>query len=535
MPNQSAQEVIDAELVDSEARCLLLQKHIQELKTRRNTYAPISKLPDEVLLEIFAFAQKLYPQDRWYREVTHVCRRWRYTAIDAPTLWTNPPLSHHRFAMLMLERSKSADLTAFIGTTTTIATIEHVIDCIGRIKDLRITLDIEVLDSLLSLLEKGDQKASHLRRFGLECWSDEPWDAQPMFGLSATVFCKFQLLRELQIYNIIFDWNVLPLPNLVDLRLVKTTFPTRISIQQLLDTLRQMPHLEHLTIPLSQSLLLPPSTTEMRSVAQVTLSRLGWLMMGDSHMYTDYIGWFLSKMTLPRLRYLLMDGEPPLSGITPTNYHSVSPQTIQGIASSVMGGDFGTFSSLEFSRENLYLETRHTERSNDTPPYVDFNIQAQEPPDHDAARLFMQISVDILLLCRASLSHVVKLVLQEGVLLTVDELFHLSTVLPSVREIEILNSSTTDFISVLASLPSHPPSDTDTFTPFPRLNSVHFSSVDFASNPSLLEALCNSLMLRSEYDVAIPKLDLYNCQISSGQLALLEEIVVDVKSRKPTR
>ncbi|KAF5330508.1 hypothetical protein D9619_005214 [Psilocybe cf. subviscida] len=532
MPNQPAQEVIDAGSVGSEAYHLPPQNRIQELCTWWNTYAPISKLPDEVLLEIFALTQRLFPDEQWYREVTHVCRHWRYTAINASTLWTDPPLSQHHFAMLMLERSKSADLNIYIGSNTAITTIKPVLNCIGRIKDLTIILGIELMGSVLSLLVEGDQQASRLRKLTLECESDEPWDARPMFGLSATVFCQFRLLRELNIYNTIFDWNVLPLPNLVDLDLRQITFPARMPIHQLLDTLRQMPHLENLAIPLSQSSLLPPSTTEMHANAQVTLSRLTRLTMVDSHTYTDYIGWFLSKMTLPRLCFLWMNWEPPLSRIAPNNYHSVSPQTIQVIASSVRGGEFDTFSSLHLSRKSLFLQPRYIARSYNRHSSVRFAIQ--EPPHHDAARLFVQISMDILLLCHASLSRLVKLVLWEEVLLTFDELFRLSTILPSIRELEIAYSSTTAlaFIGILASSPSRPPADTETVTPFSRLNLLHFCRVDFASNPSLLEALCDSLMLRYEYGVAIPKLALEDCQISSGKFALLEEIVVDVESCK---
>lgn len=57
MANKQAQEVIDAQLVALEAPDLRSssQQQIQELKMRRNTYAFISKLPDDVLLEIFAF------------------------------------------------------------------------------------------------------------------------------------------------------------------------------------------------------------------------------------------------------------------------------------------------------------------------------------------------------------------------------------------------------------------------------------------------------------------------------------------------
>lgn len=527
MANVEAQELIDAQLVDLEPRCTDLQRQIHELKTRRNTYAPISKLPDDVLLEIFALTQIIYPDSQWYREVTHICRRWRDIAIDAPTLWTNPPLLLHHFSILMLERSKSADLTIYMEYGTQYRTIKKVLECIGRIEKLELSLEMDLLDNTRNLLASCRQPASRLRRLLLHCLSDDiSWDSRLLFSLST--FCQLHLLRELEITNVIFDWNILPLLNLKDLKIYDISSPSRISIQKLLDSLRQMPDLRRLHIPLSQALLLAPSATEICSVARVKLPRLTHLELRDSNM--GYVQWFLRKTTLPRLHRMMLS-PPPRTAINTLDRDT--SQIAQIFASSVVGGNFGTFDSLDLYSTHFHLnmtDQRDFDADDmdweDERPHVHFQMRE----DLNAGRLFVQTSVDILLLCHANLSCLVELKLEE-LSMTQDELFRLSTVLCSVQKIEIFRSSITSlaFINVLAMLPANHPSEVNKYIPFPSLKVVEFSVIDFAADALMFEALRDSLMLRYEYGVAIPRLELFECWISSRQFALLKEIVVKVR------
>jgi len=62
---------------------------IQELKSRRNALAPISRLPPETLAEIFSLLSPSaddsedVPYLEWIR-VTHVCHRWHRTLLPLP-------------------------------------------------------------------------------------------------------------------------------------------------------------------------------------------------------------------------------------------------------------------------------------------------------------------------------------------------------------------------------------------------------------------------------------------------------------------
>ncbi|KAF5330517.1 hypothetical protein D9619_005219 [Psilocybe cf. subviscida] len=533
MANKQAQKVIDTQLADLELRCLDLsmQMRIQELKLRRNTYAPVSKIPDEVLLEIFVLNKTIFPEDESFWRVSHVCRRWRYVAVEAPTLWTKPPLLFHAFTMFMLERSRSADLTIWMEYGTAYKIIKGVLDCIGRIEKLEISLEMDLLYSAHELMATSDQQASRLRSFMLHSLSDVPWDSRPMFALPT--FCQLHLLRELDITNVIFDWNVLPLPNLLALSFIDVSLPTRVSMQQFLDTLCKMPHLESLRMPISQSLFpLPPSTKATNVAAQVTLPRLSHLHLSDSN--SAHVQWFLSRLTLPRLQRMLIT--PPRTAND--NASGDSSQIVHAIASSITGGGFGTFDNLDlyntFFQLNVF-DQRNINRvdSDDKLPHVHFNI----PEDHNAGRLFAQTSVDILLLCRPNLSCLVELKIEE-LSTTVDQLFRLSTVLCSVRKIEIFRSPETALalIGTLAMLPPHrSPGASNQSIPFPKLKLIQFSVIDFAGIPEIIGALCDCLMLRYEYGFAIQKLDLFECWIFTGQFARLKEIVANVKYRETIR
>ncbi|KAA1470123.1 hypothetical protein DENSPDRAFT_774533, partial [Dentipellis sp. KUC8613] len=107
-------------------------KSVNSIQARINALSPLSRLPTEILVEIFCcFAAVQKPGDSrqgftyengkavtvsrdinlgWIL-VTHVCRRWRHIAIDYAMLWT-----HINFALgsawttRMIERSRKAPL-----------------------------------------------------------------------------------------------------------------------------------------------------------------------------------------------------------------------------------------------------------------------------------------------------------------------------------------------------------------------------------------------------------------------------------------
>jgi hypothetical protein len=73
------------------------KEFIRSLKTRRNALAPISRLPSELLSEIFTiYAASHNSQDDFtcgttiaWIGITQVCRHWRAVSSDCARMWAN--------------------------------------------------------------------------------------------------------------------------------------------------------------------------------------------------------------------------------------------------------------------------------------------------------------------------------------------------------------------------------------------------------------------------------------------------------------
>lgn len=84
---------------------------IRSLRGQRNTLAPVSWLPPELLSRIFRHARdaadgraKILPP------ASHVCRAWRALALANPLLWTEIDCTRLRWAKEMMLRSQGAPL-----------------------------------------------------------------------------------------------------------------------------------------------------------------------------------------------------------------------------------------------------------------------------------------------------------------------------------------------------------------------------------------------------------------------------------------
>ncbi|KAH9935078.1 hypothetical protein B0H21DRAFT_894338 [Amylocystis lapponica] len=66
-----------------------VEKYLLDLKSFHNSFAPINRLPNELLVDIFSHDRDRgkVPSMAWIR-LTHVCRYWREIALMTPTLWS---------------------------------------------------------------------------------------------------------------------------------------------------------------------------------------------------------------------------------------------------------------------------------------------------------------------------------------------------------------------------------------------------------------------------------------------------------------
>ncbi|TFK65491.1 hypothetical protein BDN72DRAFT_824541, partial [Pluteus cervinus] len=74
-----------------------LYERIHALRTYRNSFTPVYRIPPEILTRIFSFAQQWSARSCWdstrsglpgWVVVTHVSQYWRSVAIGSPDLWS---------------------------------------------------------------------------------------------------------------------------------------------------------------------------------------------------------------------------------------------------------------------------------------------------------------------------------------------------------------------------------------------------------------------------------------------------------------
>lgn len=121
----------EAEVVLSEI--VQLSSRVVTLKRRFNSLQPVSRLPAELVLEVFSLIvyewastiqwdiQQLdedqdevdVPSYTWLPAVTHVCHIWRELALKSPCLWRWAILSDPSSLKTVLERSKAVPISGF--------------------------------------------------------------------------------------------------------------------------------------------------------------------------------------------------------------------------------------------------------------------------------------------------------------------------------------------------------------------------------------------------------------------------------------
>ncbi|KAF8870324.1 hypothetical protein BD779DRAFT_552194 [Infundibulicybe gibba] len=87
----------------------MIARSIVTIRSRRNSLAPVMRLPPEILSRIFIFHVQV--EERWLKAAltsTHVCRQWRQIGIDCPGLWSRIDINHCRSEVItaIIDRSR---------------------------------------------------------------------------------------------------------------------------------------------------------------------------------------------------------------------------------------------------------------------------------------------------------------------------------------------------------------------------------------------------------------------------------------------
>ncbi|KAL0960138.1 hypothetical protein HGRIS_011774 [Hohenbuehelia grisea] len=322
-PATQAQKAIKDEIVQYTTR-------IQSLKSQWNTLSPISRLPDDVLFEVFkdivwidtnfdlfGWGEDHYGHDaEAHRRVrcpsfTQVCHRWRQLSLDSPSLWQYISLTHpSKWMMEQIRRSQSQPLTLWHFRQC--RSSEHVHPLVDpfpyiafaeprHVEAIRITTDVSHLASL------GFHRPYPIIHTAiLRCHGGVYPLPGDLFGRSAPLLRNFSVI------------DCLPpsasLPALTGLTNLSMTFRqddwslVYLNSQGLLEFLRDMPLLERLNIDdtrqnFPQSIIESPS-----SQRDIHLGRLLSIQIVGHPEYCR----FLAHLNCPNISFALLNIQPQL-------------------------------------------------------------------------------------------------------------------------------------------------------------------------------------------------------------------------------
>lgn len=247
---------------------------VQDLKAQRNTLLPISRLPPEILCQIFREVRgnhdyANYEDDRLWTgtshsepclnwiSVSHVSRQWRCVAINDAHLWTDPPLKNPQWTMTMLERSRMTTMPAI---TLNIDELDkHVVNAftphIPRVSHL--VLPQMARDTLRQFLSGLPQEAPRLEALSINCLArtDSEDATHYIIGNSSVDqalpfpnhrLCYTPKLRRLQLNGVVIDWNSHLLSHLTTLSMSRIPNDSKPTPNQFRMMLQSAPNLKRL-------------------------------------------------------------------------------------------------------------------------------------------------------------------------------------------------------------------------------------------------------------------------------------------------
>ncbi|KAJ7766334.1 Alpha/Beta hydrolase protein [Mycena maculata] len=267
------------------------------LRSQRNSLAPISRLPTEVLTTILESCPTIDGDRPHFRtrkfvsalKIAHVCRRWRDVALLSAHFWTNIVLSRPRWALEMLHRSRVAPLVVAVdlaaADTKTVAARDLVLGQLRRIRELHLSLPLFDPNRLpASLLAP----APILDTFFLWTFGKIDYVAPTSLFRGETPSLRHLSLRFCYIESASPIWD-----NLVSLELIKVSL--KIDMDQFLEFLvNRIPHLRALTLNESLPQFVDDPQPVLLSLETLELTTSSWLCYC-----------FLRTVLLPKCRIVL--------------------------------------------------------------------------------------------------------------------------------------------------------------------------------------------------------------------------------------
>ncbi|TFK66995.1 hypothetical protein BDN72DRAFT_961326 [Pluteus cervinus] len=219
----------------------ILEQRLFALRAQRNHLAPISRLPVEIMSNIFLFAH----QGMWSKlslALSSVSRDWREIAVDLPDLWSRVDSDlklKHIPEYMIRSGTKPLDIDLPSIPFTSYTSLSAIAQQLPRIRTMHIG---GANDSEWVSFSGADWNiaAPILERLELRCFDI------PKFIFSGRVPC----LRHLTLQKCRIHWNSLPtLPQLTDLHLTRPE--ALVPVDEFLNQLRLMPCLDSISTTLA--------------------------------------------------------------------------------------------------------------------------------------------------------------------------------------------------------------------------------------------------------------------------------------------
>jgi hypothetical protein len=216
----SQPDAIKAAQTDIDSEIRRLNDTVCSLKSRRNSLCPVSRLPPEVLSEVFLVsAEQLQAQHRFkvdfsWISVAHVCRLWRHIALQHGRLWGKIDMTRPDRTTAFVDRSKGAPLAvreSFIGSLAELPTAFT--DPSYRYRELHLRAkEGQLGPNVLQVLN------SPIHAPVLESLVLEVSDSLPEYTLAPAVFnYKAPALTRLQLQNVRLEWSTPLFPSMTHL------------------------------------------------------------------------------------------------------------------------------------------------------------------------------------------------------------------------------------------------------------------------------------------------------------------------------
>ncbi|TFK65154.1 hypothetical protein BDN72DRAFT_845861 [Pluteus cervinus] len=259
-PNEAARQIIDAEI-------LKLRLRIAELSSTRNSLAPISRLPAELLTIIWIYARDaspLYSKSKMAMTISWVSVDWRRTSQDWSGLWSHIDIDHYKGVRAFLAHSRQVPLvlTLHFERSMDYAIFQH----LHRVRYVDLSCGVDNSDArkCVSLNSRWSAQSPMLDTLSLT-----------RTNLPPVLFTHPPPLHSLHLKECSFK----SLPLLAGLTSLIISSPTRlIAVTDFLKTLQRLPNLVTLSLDHVFSRIHSPFTP-----AAVELSKLQALNIAELH------------------------------------------------------------------------------------------------------------------------------------------------------------------------------------------------------------------------------------------------------------